>query len=170
MKGGHGIPPCWKGQKETPGKLTTCLLGCRSDPSAKSRKPCLWVQGGKSEKQIKKKKEKKCQPQIEQSQKSVTTWAWLKIKQEGQTAGFGPCFQLPGFRFDTGFLSHSHIAIKNPRRTNESQSRPGIKKVYPNPCQEIERRNSAPMFFWLGLPLNLHLPESVLIKIHSQIV
>ena len=36
---------------------------------------------------------------------------WLKIKRsEGQTAGFGPCFHLPGqpileFRF---FLSHSH--------------------------------------------------------------
>ena len=23
-------------------------------------------------------------------------WVWLKIKQEGQTAGFGPCFHLPG--------------------------------------------------------------------------
>ena len=23
----------------------------------------------------------------------------LKIKQEGQTAGFGPCFLLPGFHF-----------------------------------------------------------------------
>ena len=32
------------------------------------------------------------------------TWLWLKIKQEGQTAGLGPCFHLPGqpileFRF-----------------------------------------------------------------------
>ena len=31
-------------------------------------------------------------------------WVWLKIKREGQTAGFGPCFHLPGqpileFRF-----------------------------------------------------------------------
>ena len=31
-------------------------------------------------------------------------WAWLKIKDLGQTAGFGPCFHLPGqpileFRF-----------------------------------------------------------------------
>ena len=31
-------------------------------------------------------------------------WVWLKMKQEGQTAGFGPCFHLPGqpileFRF-----------------------------------------------------------------------
>ena len=31
-------------------------------------------------------------------------WVWLKINQEGQTAGFGPCFHLPGqpileFRF-----------------------------------------------------------------------
>ena len=24
------------------------------------------------------------------------TWVWLKIKQEGQNAGFGPCFHLPG--------------------------------------------------------------------------
>ena len=32
----------------------------------------------------------------------------LKIKQEGQTAGFGPCFHLPGFHFGPGFLSHSH--------------------------------------------------------------
>ena len=23
-------------------------------------------------------------------------WVWLKIKQEGQTAGFGPRFHLPG--------------------------------------------------------------------------
>ena len=37
-----------------------------------------------------------------------TTRVWLKIKQEGQTAGFGPCFHLPGFQFGTGFLSHSH--------------------------------------------------------------
>ena len=37
---------------------------------------------------------------------------WLKIKQEGQTAGFGPCFHLPiGFHFGTGFLSHSHILL-----------------------------------------------------------
>ena len=37
-------------------------------------------------------------------------WVWLKIKQEGQTAGVGPCFHLPGFHFGTGFLSHSHIS------------------------------------------------------------
>ena len=36
-------------------------------------------------------------------------WVWLKINQEGQTAGFGPCFHLPGFDFGIGFLSHSHI-------------------------------------------------------------
>ena len=36
-------------------------------------------------------------------------WVWLKINQEGQTAGFGSCFHLPGFHFGTGFLSHSHI-------------------------------------------------------------
>ena len=26
-------------------------------------------------------------------------WLWLKIKELGQTAGFGPCFHLPGFYF-----------------------------------------------------------------------
>ena len=36
-------------------------------------------------------------------------WVWLKIKQEGQTAGFGPCFHLPGFHFGTGFVSHSQM-------------------------------------------------------------
>ena len=41
-------------------------------------------------------------------------WVWLKIKQEGQTAGFGPCFHLPGFPFGTGFLSHSHFKEGNP--------------------------------------------------------
>ena len=39
------------------------------------------------------------------------TWVWLKIEQEGQTAGFGPCVHLPGLHFGTGFLSHSHITI-----------------------------------------------------------
>ena len=37
-------------------------------------------------------------------------WVWLKSKQEGPTAGFGPCFHLPGFHFGTGFLSHSQMA------------------------------------------------------------
>ena len=36
-------------------------------------------------------------------------WMGLKIKQEGQTAGFGPRFHLPGFYFGTGFSSHSHM-------------------------------------------------------------
>ena len=54
------------------------------------------------------------------SQKSVpvlpefhfwSIWVWLKLKQEGQTAGFDPCFHLPGqaileFRF---FGFHSHL-------------------------------------------------------------
>ena len=36
--------------------------------------------------------------------KAIPRWVWLKIKQEGQTAGFGPCFHFPGqpileFRF-----------------------------------------------------------------------
>ena len=33
-------------------------------------------------------------------------WVWLKI-QQGQTAGVGPCFHLPGFHCGTGFLSRS---------------------------------------------------------------
>ena len=47
---------------------------------------------------------------------------WLKIKQEGQTAGFGPCLHLPqvlvhvstyqGKPFwDSGVLSHSHLQL-----------------------------------------------------------
>ena len=31
------------------------------------------------------------------------------IQQEGQTAGVGPCFHLPGINFGTVFFSHSHI-------------------------------------------------------------
>ena len=27
--------------------------------------------------------------------KQRPTWMWLKIKKQGQTAGFGPCFHLP---------------------------------------------------------------------------
>ena len=38
-------------------------------------------------------------------------WVWLKMNQEGQTAGSGPCFHLPGFHFGTGFLSHSHMIL-----------------------------------------------------------
>ena len=44
----------------------------------------------------------------------VPFWVWLKIKQEGQTAGFGPCFHLPGFHFGTGFLSHSLFGLGGP--------------------------------------------------------
>ena len=32
-------------------------------------------------------------------------WVWPKIKQEGQTAGFGPCFHLPGSILVPRFLS-----------------------------------------------------------------
>ena len=35
-------------------------------------------------------------------------WRWLKIKQEGQTAGLGPCFHLPGFHFG------SHVFARFP--------------------------------------------------------
>ena len=43
-------------------------------------------------------------------------WVWLKIKQEGQTAGFGPCFHLPGLApfWNSGFLSHSQVGKKPP--------------------------------------------------------
>ena len=43
--------------------------------------------------------------------RQVGTWLWLKIQELGQTAGFGPCFHLPGFHFGTGFLSHTHIVV-----------------------------------------------------------
>ena len=40
-------------------------------------------------------------------------WVWLKIKREGQTVGFGPCFHLlPGFHFGTGCLNHSHLSLR----------------------------------------------------------
>ena len=55
---------------------------------------------------------------------------WLKIKQEGQTAGFGPCFHLPGFHFGTVFLSFlflvSHSQIEGPPKT--------WAVVFPAPC------------------------------------
>ena len=40
---------------------------------------------------------------------------WLKMKRsEGQTAGFGPCFHLPGQPISgTGFLSHSHMRLNH---------------------------------------------------------
>ena len=39
-------------------------------------------------------------------------WVWLKIKQEGQTAGFGSMFPLTrATHFGTGFWSHIHIHI-----------------------------------------------------------
>ena len=40
-------------------------------------------------------------------------WVWLKIKQEGQTAGFGPCFRLPrqAILELLGLLSHSHVKV-----------------------------------------------------------
>ena len=35
---------------------------------------------------------------------------WLKIKQEGQAAGFGPCFLTRASHFGIpGYLSHSHL-------------------------------------------------------------
>ena len=41
----------------------------------------------------------------------LAIWVWLKINQEGQTAGFGPCFHLPGLDFGAGLLSHSHLGL-----------------------------------------------------------
>ena len=34
--------------------------------------------------------------QSNQTPPTISIWVWLKIKEEGQTAGFGPCFHLPG--------------------------------------------------------------------------
>ena len=39
-----------------------------------------------------------------------SNWVWLKIKQEGQTAGFGPCFHLPGQPIlEYRFFEHSQL-------------------------------------------------------------
>ena len=45
-------------------------------------------------------------------------WVWLKVKQEGQTAGSGPCFHLPGqpmleFRFFCMNHSQKYIPERN---------------------------------------------------------
>ena len=51
---------------------------------------------------------------------AIQTWVWLKITQEGQTAGFGPCFHL-GFHFGIPFfLSPSHMSSE---RTDQFPSR-----------------------------------------------
>ena len=41
-------------------------------------------------------------------------WVWLKIKPEGQTAGFGPCFHLPGrpiLAQKTNHLAINHVGM-----------------------------------------------------------
>ena len=53
---------------------------------------------------------------------SPKNWVWLKIKLEGRTAGFGPCFHLPGFHFGTGFLSHSQLQTSSPSPKNQPAS------------------------------------------------
>ena len=40
----------------------------------------------------------------------VSTWYGSKLNQQG-TAGFGPCFYLPGFHFGYIFLTHSHVGF-----------------------------------------------------------
>ena len=57
-------------------------------------------------------------------------WVWLKIKQEGPTAGLGPCFQcfhLPGFHFGTGVLSHSQHSALHTLSIGEL-SRPAVRE------------------------------------------
>ena len=34
------------------------------------------------------------------------------VKIKHKTAGFGPCFHLPGFHVGTSFLSHSQVVVK----------------------------------------------------------
>ena len=48
----------------------------------------------------------------------IALWVWLEIKQEGQTAGVGPCFPLTRVPFyvGTGFLSHSLMALSQTTR------------------------------------------------------
>ena len=49
------------------------------------------------------------------------------------------------------------VPSKQKQTTYESQSKPGIKMVDPEPCLKEFRRQ--PSYLWLGLPLaNLHLP------------
>ena len=54
-----------------------------------------------------------------------TIWVWLKIKQEGQTAGFGPCFHLPGqpileFRFFEFATAISLVGFRGFLRSGET--------------------------------------------------
>ena len=39
-----------------------------------------------------------------------TIWVWLKIQQEGQTAGVGPCFHIPGFQLGIPVFRASAIS------------------------------------------------------------
>ena len=41
-----------------------------------------------------------------QDSESLVSWVWLKIKQQGQTAGFGPCFHQGKPFWYSDFLSH----------------------------------------------------------------
>ena len=42
--------------------------------------------------------------QFASDERTTPILVWLKIRQEGQTAGFGPCFHFPGFHFSTVFF------------------------------------------------------------------
>ena len=60
---------------------------------------------------------------------------WLKVKQAGQTVGFGLCFHLPGFHLGTGCLS-SHLDLFLfsfdflPTRTSRPQAFVGVTKPW----------------------------------------
>ena len=58
-----------------------------------------------------------CYPEAQAGMREVqlfllTIWLWLKIKRsEGQTAGFGPCFHLPGFHLGTIWAASGRIGV-----------------------------------------------------------
>ena len=82
----------------------------------------------------------------------VKKWVWLKIKQ-GQTAGFGPCFQFPGFPIlEFRFLEQPNRAPKwNPGKVEKwilEPAKPGVWIFEPRPAHKkvssrraLERKN-----------------------------
>ena len=52
-------------------------------------------------------------------------WVWLKIKQE--RVHVGPCLDLPGFHFGTGWLSHGDIIMpSNAECSRSSGEKPAV--------------------------------------------
>ena len=70
-----------------------------------------------------------------------TTWLRVKIKQLGQTAGFGLPFHLPGFHFGPLFLSHTHVS--EARRSAGTAGVPIQPFRRANSCRARERERGA---------------------------